>query len=107
MLKATFLRRNKGGLLCHSVAPCPYRKFDIVRYYTRSPDDLTLILQRRCDANLLGFAVHFAYLKFPGQNVGSADRQRGKSEPFVKGPQRLTSSTFRFHLRLGSQQGLK
>jgi len=43
----------------------------VVRQYTLSPDDLTLIRQRRRDANRLGFAVHLAYLKFPGRVLGN------------------------------------
>jgi len=42
----------------------------IVRHYTFSPDDLVLIRQRRRDANRLGFAVHLAYLRFPGRVLG-------------------------------------
>jgi TnpA family transposase len=42
----------------------------IVRHYTFSPDDLSLIRQRRRDANRLGFAVHLAYLRFPGRVIG-------------------------------------
>jgi TnpA family transposase len=45
----------------------------IVRQYTFSLDDLTLIRQRRRDANRLGFAVHLAYLKFPGRVLGSEE----------------------------------
>jgi len=37
----------------------------IVRHYTFSREDLTLIRQRRREANRLGFAVHLAYLAFP------------------------------------------
>jgi TnpA family transposase len=39
----------------------------IVRYYTFSSEDLALIQRRRRDANRLGFAVHLAYLRFPGR----------------------------------------
>ena len=42
----------------------------IVRHYTFSPEDLALIRQRRRDANRLGFAVHLAYLRFPGRVLG-------------------------------------
>lgn len=45
----------------------------IARQYTFSLDDLTLIRQRRRDANRLGFAVHLAYLKFPGRVLGSEE----------------------------------
>ena len=36
----------------------------IVRHYTFSIEDLTLIRQRRRNANRLGFAVHLAYLRW-------------------------------------------
>jgi TnpA family transposase len=39
----------------------------IARHYTFSIEDLTLIRQRRRNANRLGFAVHLAYLRFPGR----------------------------------------
>jgi Domain of unknown function (DUF4158) len=45
----------------------------IVRHYTVSPQDLTLILRRRRDPNRLGFAVHLAYLRFPGRVLGAQE----------------------------------
>ena len=39
----------------------------IVRHYTFSSADMALIRQRRRAANRLGFAVHLAYLRFPGR----------------------------------------
>src|ERR1700674_4541664 len=42
----------------------------IVRHYTFSPEDIALIRQRRRAANRLGFAVHLAYLRFPGRVIG-------------------------------------
>lgn len=39
----------------------------------RSCVDLALIRQRRRDSNRLGFAVHLAYLKFPGRVLGSEE----------------------------------
>ena len=42
----------------------------IVRHYTFSIDDVTLIRQRRRHSNRLGFAVHLAYLRFPGRVLG-------------------------------------
>jgi TnpA family transposase len=41
----------------------------IVRYYTFSTEDLALIRERRRAANRLGFAVHLAYLRFPGRVI--------------------------------------
>jgi TnpA family transposase len=46
----------------------------IVRHYTLSPDDFTLIRQRRRHANRLGFAIHLAYLKFPSRFRGSEEK---------------------------------
>jgi hypothetical protein len=43
----------------------------IVRHYTLSPEDLALIRKRRCAPNRLGFAVHLAYLRFPGRVLGA------------------------------------
>jgi TnpA family transposase len=45
----------------------------IVRHYTVSPQDLTLILRRRRDPNRLGFAVHLAYLRFPRRVFGAQE----------------------------------
>src|SRR6202795_3158235 len=42
----------------------------IVRHYTFSIEDVALIRQRRRNANRLGFAVHLAYLRFPGRVLG-------------------------------------
>jgi TnpA family transposase len=46
----------------------------IIRHYTLSPEDLALIRQRRRAANRLGFAVHLAYLRFPGRTIGVDER---------------------------------
>ena len=43
----------------------------IVRHYTFSPKDLTLIRQRRRASNRLGFAAHLAFVKFPGRVLGA------------------------------------
>ena len=45
----------------------------IVRHYTFSPDDMALIRRRRRSANRLGFAVHLAYLRFPGRVLGAEE----------------------------------
>jgi hypothetical protein len=39
----------------------------IVRHYTFSPADLSLIRERRRTANRLGFAVQLAYFRYPGR----------------------------------------
>ncbi|MBM3642610.1 MAG: DUF4158 domain-containing protein, partial [Alphaproteobacteria bacterium] len=55
----------------------------IVRQYTFTLDDLTLIRQRRRDANRLGFAVHLAYLKFPGRVLGSEEAPASEMVAFL------------------------
>jgi hypothetical protein len=40
---------------------------EIVRHYTFNGDDLTLLRARRRPQNVLGFAVHLAYLRYPGR----------------------------------------
>src|ERR1700675_2587441 len=42
----------------------------IVRHYTFSIEDVAPIRQRRRNATRLGFAVHLAYLRFPGRVLG-------------------------------------
>jgi TnpA family transposase len=41
-----------------------------IRYYTLSESDLSIIRQRRGEANRLGFAVQLCYLRFPGTVLG-------------------------------------
>lgn len=48
----------------------PDAKDDLIRYYTFSETDLSLIRQRRGPANRLGFAVQLCYLRFPGSILG-------------------------------------
>jgi TnpA family transposase len=47
---------------------------ELARYYTLSPDELTVIEQRRRPHNRLGFAVQLCYLRFPGRPL-RADEQ--------------------------------
>lgn len=44
----------------------PDTKDDLIRHYTFSDTDLSIIRQRRGSANRLGFAVQLCYLRFPG-----------------------------------------
>jgi hypothetical protein len=45
----------------------PESQDDLIRHYTFSEPDLSLIRQRRGDANRLGFAVQLCLLRYPGQ----------------------------------------
>lgn len=53
-----------------SLLALPDTKDDLIRYYTFSDTDLSIIRQRRGPANRLGFAVQLCYLRFPGLILG-------------------------------------
>lgn len=48
----------------------PETKDELIRHYTFSESDLSIIRQRRGPANRLGFAVQLCYLRFPGIILG-------------------------------------
>jgi TnpA family transposase len=52
-----------------SLLPLPDSEDELIRHYTFSESDLSLIRQRRGDANRLGVAVQLCLLRFPGQGV--------------------------------------
>lgn len=47
----------------------PDSEDEMVRHYAFNESDLSLIRQRRTDANRLGFAVQLCLLRFPGQGL--------------------------------------
>lgn len=49
-----------------SLLALPDTPDDLIRHYTFNESDLTLIRQRRGDANRLGFAVQLCLLRYPG-----------------------------------------
>lgn len=55
---------ERGALLA-----IPDADGDLIRQYTFSEADLSLIRQRRGDANRLGMAVQMSLLRFPGQGL--------------------------------------
>ena len=66
----------------------------IVRHYTLSPEDLALIRRRRRDANRLGFALHLAYLRFPGRVLGTEETPPPDILAFIAGQLRIGQTTF-------------
>src|SRR3990167_2613928 len=50
----------------------PDSQDDLIRYYTFNESDLSLIRQRRGDANHLGFAVQLCLLRYPGYALANA-----------------------------------
>jgi TnpA family transposase len=53
-----------------SLLALPDTKDELIRFYTFSESDLSIIRQRRGPTNRLGFAVQLCYLRFPGVNLG-------------------------------------
>ena len=49
----------------------PKNQDDLIRYYTFSEPDLSLIRQRRSDPNRFGFAVQLCLLRYPGFSLSS------------------------------------
>lgn len=39
---------------------------DLIRFYTFSEKDLSIILKHRGEANRLGFAIQLCYMRYPG-----------------------------------------
>lgn len=54
-----------------SLLVLPESQDDLIRYYTFNESDLSLIRQRRGDANRLGFAVQLCLLRYPGHAMNS------------------------------------
>ena len=52
-----------------SLLALPHTQDELIRHYTFSEPDLSLIRQRRGDANRLGVAVQLCLLRFPGQGL--------------------------------------
>jgi hypothetical protein len=52
----------------------PIEKSELIRLYTFSEQDLSVIKQRRGDANRLGFAVLLCALRYPGQALSTGER---------------------------------
>lgn len=53
-----------------SLLALPDNRDDLIRRYTLSESDLSVIGQRRGAANRLGFAVQLCYLRYPGIVLG-------------------------------------
>ena len=53
-----------------SLLALPDSRDDLIRRYTFSESDLSIIRQRRGAANRLGFAVQLCYLRYPGIVLG-------------------------------------
>jgi TnpA family transposase len=52
----------------------PSERSELIRLYTFSEQDLSVIKQRRGDSNRLGFAVLLCALRYPGQALSAGER---------------------------------
>ena len=52
-----------------SLLALPDSDDELIRHYTFNEADLSLIRQRRGDANRMGLAVQLCLLRFPGQGL--------------------------------------
>ena len=48
----------------------PDTQDDFIRHYSLSEDDLSIIGQKRSDANRLGFAIGLCYMRYPSIILG-------------------------------------
>lgn len=71
----------------------------IVRHYTFSPEDLALIRRRRRAANRLGFAVHLAYLRYPGRALGADEAPPADMLAFIASQVRCDPAEFSAYAR--------
>ena len=75
----------------------PIEKSELIRLYTFSEQDLSVIKQRRGDANRLGFAVLLCALRYPGQALSAGERPPSSFLTMVARqlgmPSRLTPSS--------------
>jgi putative DNA primase/helicase len=71
----------------------------IARHYTFSIEDLTMIRQRRRNANRLGFAVHLAYLRFPGRVLSPKETPSAYMLAFIADQLRIAAAPTRANPR--------
>jgi TnpA family transposase len=73
----------------------------IIRHYTLSPEDLAVIRRRRRDTNRLGFAMHLAYLRFPGRVLGAVETPPPDMLAFIAGQLGVAQESYREYARRG------
>jgi TnpA family transposase len=55
-----------------SLLALPHSQDELIRHYTLSESDLSIIRLRRGSANRIGFAIQLCYLRYPGVILGPA-----------------------------------
>jgi TnpA family transposase len=61
---------------CESLLALPDNYDELIRYYTFSDTDLSIIRQHRGSANRIGFAVLLCYMRYPGIVLGAVLSQQ-------------------------------
>jgi len=56
-----------------SLLSLPASQDDLIRHYSLSDSDLSLVRQRRGASNRLGFAILLSYMRYPGIILGVGD----------------------------------
>lgn len=77
--------------------PADMPERDLVRYYTFSDEDLTVIQQRRRDHNRLGFAVQLAFLRFPGRPLRSGEHVPQLILHYIASQLRVSPDTYQIY----------
>ena len=63
----------------------PDSRDDLIRYYTFSEPDLSLVRQHRGAANRLGFAVQLCYMRYPGVTLAAGETPPPALLQFIAG----------------------
>jgi hypothetical protein len=79
-LPCRFCRKTSSGLTSATIAgtwnelvAIPTDETELIRLYTLSEQDISVIKQRRGDANRLGFAVLLCWLRYPGYALAAGE----------------------------------
>ena len=67
---------------------------DLIRHYTFSEQDMTIILQHRGTSNRLGFAVQLCYMRYPGITLGIDENPFPPLLKFVSSQLRINSDAW-------------
>ena len=73
----------------------PETRDELIRHYSFSEKDLTVIRQRRGDGNRIGFATLLCYMRYPGVSLGQDEHPHSALLEFVAA--QLGISTEKWH----------
>ena len=64
----------------------PTDQRELVRHYTLSEADITIVRRRRGDHNRLGYALMLCYLRYPGRPLHAGEQPAAALVSFVADP---------------------